>query len=113
MRHILILILIVIPYFSFAQDIKVKVGATEFLNDKVPDQVVFPEKVKKISIKKVKADRVPATYVVQIGEEEHKFKTDGEYHEIEFSHDIRGLVVYILNDKRNVQGKPFILKKAK
>ena len=113
MKLLLLALFIALPYLSFSQDFRVKVGGNEFPTDKVPEHVTFPERVKKFSIKKEKADSVPSTYIVQIGEEEHSFPTDGAYHEVEFSHDIRGLVVYILNEKRTIQGKPFILRKSK
>jgi hypothetical protein len=112
MKLILIFIVLLgIPYFSFAQEFKIKVGKKEYSADKIPENVKFPERVNKFLIKKDKKDTVSNSYTVQIGEEEHQFQTDGSYHTIEFSHDIRGLVIYILDEKRNKKGKTFILNK--
>lgn len=113
MKLLLLALLIIFPYLSFSQDFKVKVGGSEFPTDKISDHVTFPERVKQFSIKKENADSIPSTYIIQIGEEEHSFPADGAYHVVEFSHDVRDLVVYILDEKRSIQGKPFILKKPK
>ncbi|WP_162052653.1 hypothetical protein [Pontibacter pamirensis] len=113
MKLLFFILFITLPYFSFSQGFKVKVAGSEFPVDKVPEHVTFPARVKKFSIKKDKPDQVPATYTVQIGEEERSFRTDGAFHEVEFSHDIRGLVIYILNEKRVAQGKTLIIKKPK
>lgn len=113
MRFLLITFFVAIPFLSFSQGFSVMIGKAEFPTDRVPEHVKLPDKVKNLRIKKNQADRVPGTYTVQIGEEEHNFTGDGAYHDVEFSHDIRGLVIYILDDKRKVQGKPFLLKKSK
>jgi hypothetical protein len=117
MKIIIVVLFSIIPYFTFAQGYRIKVKDkgkdSEFSTDSIPGDATFSERVKKFSIKKEKKDSVSNAYIVQIGEEEHSFPPDGAYHEVEFSHDIRGLVVYILNDKRDIQGKPFILKKPK
>ncbi|WP_345160963.1 hypothetical protein [Pontibacter saemangeumensis] len=113
MRIALLILFIALPFFSYAQGFKIKIEGAEFPTDKIPEHVSFPNRVSKISIKKEVKDSVPSNFIVQIGEEEHSFSTNGAYHELKFSHDIRGLVVYVLSDKRSVQGKPFILKKPK
>jgi hypothetical protein len=121
---------------------KIKIGTKELLTDSIPDVVdALPQRLNKFSIKRDKEkekkdkdkgknkgvargkdqnqdkdkakEEPPLTYTVQIGEEEHEFITDGEYHEIKFSKDIKELVIYILDEKRAIAGKPFILKKRK
>ncbi|NEM97761.1 hypothetical protein [Pontibacter burrus] len=113
MRFLLILLIVFMPCAAFAQEFRIKVNGTEFPTDKIPDHVTFPQRVTKLSIKKGIPDAVPKTFIVQIGEEEHSFKTDGTYQEVEFSHDVRELVVYILSEKRDIQGRPFVLNKAR
>ncbi|MFD3004016.1 hypothetical protein ACFS7Z_26935 [Pontibacter toksunensis] len=113
MRLLFFIAFIVLPYFSFSQGFTVKVAGLEFPIDKVPEHVTFPARVAKFSIKKDNPDQVPATYIVQIGEEERSFRTDGAFQEVEFSHDIRGLVIYVLNEKRVTQGKTLIIRKPK
>lgn len=113
MKFFLVALFVVIPFLSFSQGFNVMIGNAEFPTDKVPEHVSLPDKVKKLRIKKNQADKAPKTYTVQIGEEEHTFIGDGTYHDVEFSHDIRGLVVSILDEKRQVQGKPFLIRKSK
>jgi hypothetical protein len=118
MRFILMALFITLPYFSHAQGqdkkFRIKIGLLELLTDAIPDLLDLPLRVDKFLIKIEKEkDEPPLTYTVQVGEEEHSFSTDGEYHEVKFSHDIKGLVVFILDEKRNRAGKPFILKKRR
>lgn len=126
MKLLFITLFIALPYISFSQEFTVKVqkgnvpesvilkiGAARSPTDKVPEHVTLPDKVRKFSIKKDKADAAPTTYTVQVGEAERSFSGDGKEHEIEFPNDIRGLVVTILDEKRMPQWKPFILQKAK
>ena len=113
MKIVLIALLILLPCLSFAQGpFRIKIGQVEFPIDKIPDPVnlPLPQRFNKFLIKKDTPNSVPTPYIVQIGEEEHSFSTDGAYHEVVFSHDIKGLVVYILNEKRIQQGKPFKIK---
>lgn len=111
MKLFWILLLVALPYSSFSQDFTIKVGSAVFPVDKIPDHVIIPDRVSRFSIKKDKADDVSAEYIVQVGEEEQQFPADGKYHEVVFSHDIRGLVVSILDNRRNKRGTPFILNK--
>jgi hypothetical protein len=130
MKLILLVLFILLSSFSFAQGqqkkFKIKIGAKELVTDSIPEVVdALPQRLNKFSIKRDKdkekkdkdkdkdKDEPPLTYTVQIGEEEHTFITDGEYHEVKFSKDIKELVVYILDEKRTVAGKSFILKKRK
>lgn len=122
MRILLVVLLSVLPCLVFAQKYKIKVKdkgkESEFAVDSIPESTYLSEKVKKLSIKREKGmnedkNKAKEKHTVQVGEEEHTFLADGAYHDIEFTHDIRGLVVYILDEKRQVQGKPFILKKPK
>jgi hypothetical protein len=105
--------MVVLPYTAFSQEFLIRVNGSDFYTDKIPEHVTFPQRVTKITIKKEKPDTVTRIFIIQIGEEEHSFKTDGSYQDVEFSHDIRGLVVYILDEKRGIQGKPFILNKSR
>ena len=112
MRLILIALFITLPYFSFSQGFTIKVGVLELPIDKIPDTLdLLPERVDKIQIKKDKAENTPNPFFVQVGEEEHQFLPDGAYQEILFTHDIEGLVVAILDDRRAQRGRPFKLKK--
>lgn len=118
MKLLLVVLFVAIPFLSFSQGFNVMIGKAEYPTDKVPEHVTLPEKVKKLRIKMGQAGIIqtiknPRTYTVQIGEEEHTFSGDGSYHDVEFSHDIRGLMISIMDEKRQVQGKPFILKKSK
>jgi hypothetical protein len=135
MKLMLFVLFLLLPFFSFAQGqgqakkFKIKVGAKELATDSIPNEVDdLPQRLTKFSIKRDKdkekkdkdkkdkdkdKDELPLTYTVQVGEEEHNFITDGEYHEVKFSHDVKELVVYILDEKRTIAGKPFILKKRK
>ena len=113
MRLILIALFITLPYFSFSQGFTLKIGAVELPTDKIPDFVDLPLKLETFQIKKDVADPTPRTYTLQIGEEEHTFLPNGEYQQIVFSHDIKGLMVGILDDKRTLRGKPFKLKPTK
>ncbi len=113
MKLLLFVFLVALPFCSYSQKIKIKVGATEFDTDSIPAQAKLSNPVRKFSVKKDKPDKTVSTYVVQIGEEEQSFRNDGNYQEVTFSHDVRGLMVYILDEKRSVYRKPFILKKPK
>ncbi|QMU31023.1 hypothetical protein [Adhaeribacter radiodurans] len=120
MRFIIIALFITLPYFSFSQGqgkgkFKIKINEKEYDTDKSPDIVdeFFPQRIAKFKIKKEKNGDPTGRYVVLIGEEERTFQSDGEYHDVEFSHDIKELGIYILNEKRALAGKPFRLKKRK
>ncbi|PKV75539.1 hypothetical protein [Pontibacter ramchanderi] len=113
MKLLFIMLMVVLPTAAFSQEFRIKINGAEFPTDKIPEHVTFPQRVAKILIKKEKPDPTPRTFIVQIGEEEHSFKTDGTYQEVEFSHDVRDLVIYILGEKRENQGKPFILNKPR
>jgi hypothetical protein len=108
---------ITLPYFLQAQNqgkYKIKIDEKEYDTDKDTDIVDdFPERLKKFMIKKEKKGDESGTYKVQIGEEEHTFEPDGEYHEVEFSHDIKDLAIFVLDDKRGKSAKAFRLKKRK
>jgi hypothetical protein len=111
MRLILIALFIALPYFSFSQGFTIKIGPIELPTDKIPDFVDLPLRVESFQLKKDVPDPTPKTYILQIGEEEHSFLTNGQYNQIRFTHDIKGLVAYILDEKRNVAAKPFILRR--
>jgi hypothetical protein len=117
MRLVLIALIIFLPYFSIAQVpglFRIRIGLTEFPTDRVPDNVVLPQRLNKFLIKKERLpNEVPAKYIVQIGEEEHSFITDGEFHEIVFSHDVKGLLITILDEKRVPQGRPFFIRRPR
>jgi hypothetical protein len=128
MRLILFVLFLALPYFSFAQGqgkpkkFKIKIGLTEYLTDVLPSELdQLPQRVNKIWIKEEKEkkdkdkdkDEPPLTYTMLVGEEERVFLTDGEYHEMKFTHDIKGMLIYILDEKRAIHGKPFTLKKRK
>ncbi|PVY40663.1 hypothetical protein [Pontibacter virosus] len=131
MKLLLIIMFVALPYISFSQAFVIKAPSPVSSNGKVPEHVTFrveqpisptdrvpvhvnmPVKVTKLTIRKERKDSVPMTYTLQVGEEEQSFLGDGADHEVEFSHDIRGLVVSILDEKRAVQVKSFILKKSK
>jgi hypothetical protein len=117
MRLVLITLIIFLPYFSFAQGqglFRIRIGLTEFPTDRIPDNVDLPQRLNKFLIMKNRLpNEVPANYIVQIGEEEHSFTTDGEFHEIVFSHDVKGLLISILDEKRVPQGRPFFLRRPR
>jgi hypothetical protein len=111
MRLILLALLITLPYFSFAQGFTLKIGAIELPTDRIPDFVDLPLRVEMFFIKKDASDPTPQTYTLQIGEEEHTFQGNGQYHQVTFSHDIKGLVATILDENRKAAAKPFILRR--
>jgi hypothetical protein len=117
MRLVLLALFITLPYFSFSQGqgqgFTIQIDSIELPTDKIPDSLALPLRVDKFKIKKDKAENTKDPYIVQVGEEEHSFQPNGEYQEINFSHDINGLVVSILDDKRAARGKPFKLKRLK
>jgi hypothetical protein len=120
MRLILMALFITLPYFSQAQGqgqlrkFRIKIGLLELVTDSIPALLDLPVRVDRFQIKKEKQNNEPSlTYTVQIGEEEHTFPTDGEYHEVVFTHDIKGLVVYILDENRNPAGRHFILRRRR
>jgi hypothetical protein len=119
MRLILMALILTLPYLSHAQGqsqkFRIKIGLIELPTDSVPDFVDLPERVDRFQIKKEKNNNnePTATYTVQIGEEEQTFLTDGNYHEVIFTHNIKGLVIYILDEKRNPAGKHFILRRRR
>jgi hypothetical protein len=113
MRLILLALFITLPSFAFAQGFTIQIDSIELPTDKIPDSLDIPLRVDKIRIKKDKPEKVQKPFIVQVGEEEHSFVPNGEYHQINFTHDIKDLVVYILDDKRAERGKPFKLKPRK
>jgi hypothetical protein len=113
MRLVLLALFIILPSFSFAQGFTIQIDSIELPTDKIPDSLDIPQRVEKFRIKKDKPEKTQKPFIVQVGEEEHHFEPNGNYHQINFSHDIRDLVVYILDDKRAERGKPFKLKPRK
>jgi hypothetical protein len=117
MKLILMALFITLPFFLQAQNqgkYKIKIDSKEYDTDKDTDIIDdFPERLNKFMIKKEKKGDESGTYTVQIGEEERTFQPDGEYHEVEFSHDIKDLGINILDEKRDRSAKPFRLKKRK
>lgn len=113
MRLVLLALFITLPYFSFSQGFTIQVDSLELPTDRIPDSLDLPERVDRFKIKKDRPENTQNPFIVQVGEEEHRFQPNGEYQEILFTHDIEGLVVYILDDRRAQRGKPFKLKKFK
>jgi hypothetical protein len=50
---------------------------------------------------------------VQVGEEEYTFKSSGDWQEVKFTHDVKDLMVHILDENRRQQGRSFTLRKRK
>jgi hypothetical protein len=115
MRLILIALFITIPYFSFSQNdgFTILIDSIELPTDKIPDSLALPQRVDRFMIKKDRAENAQRPYVVQVGEEEHTFLPNGRYQQIIFTHDIKGMVIGILDDRRVKRGKPFKLKPLK
>lgn len=111
MKLLFIALFLALPSFSFSQGFTIKIGALQLPTDKIPEFVELPLRLDMISIKKDVADPTPKTYTMQIGEEEHTFQTNGQYNQIRFSHDIKGLVISILDENRNPAAKPFMLRR--
>jgi hypothetical protein len=113
MRLVLLTLFITLPYFSYSQGFTIIIDSLEVATDKVPDSLNLPQRVDKFRIKKDKKENTSNPFIVQVGEEEHRFIPNGAYQQINFSHDIKGLVVNILDDKRASRGKAFKLKPKK
>jgi hypothetical protein len=154
MRLILLVLFIILPYFSFAQGqgqekkFKVKIGTKEYALEELPDEIDLPQRLNRVWIKvdkeqekdnkdnkdkdkkdKGKKDRgkivskvipnkinnheLDNTFTMLVGEEERSFPVDGLYYECKFTHDIKDLVCYILDENRIITGKPFVFKKRK
>jgi hypothetical protein len=113
MRSVLLMLFMTLPFLSYSQGFTIQIDSLELPTDQIPDSLAIPERVDKFRIKKDKAENKKDPYVVQVGEEEHTFIPNGQYHEINFSHNIKGMVVNILDEKRTQRGKPFKLKPNK
>jgi hypothetical protein len=140
MKLILIVLFITLPFVSFAQGkgqekkFKVKIGTKEYPLNEIPEELDLPQRLNRVWIKedkdkdkdngkgknqgkvknkKAETDEPIYTYTMLVGEEERSFLTDGEYYECKFTHDIKELVCYILDENRTVKGKPFTFKKRK
>jgi hypothetical protein len=113
MRRVLLALFIALPSFCFSQGFTIQIESLELPTDKIPDSLDLPARVDKFKIKKDKAENHKNPFIVQVGEEEHSFQPNGTYQEINFTHDIKGHVVFILDDKRAEKGKPFKLKPLK
>src|SRR5687767_3627010 len=103
MRFILLMLFIILPYFSFAQGkgqekkFKIKIETKEYLTDELPDELDLPQRLNRVWIKEEKdkdnkdkkdkdkvknaPDNVTNTYTMMVGEEERSFLADGEYYE--------------------------------
>lgn len=92
-------------FFVFSQTYKIKVGnpAQEFRVDQINNAVLFNAEIKKIGIKKEPADSPVKTYKLQAGNEEPTFATDGSYKDLQFSADVRGQSIAILDENGAVQ----------
>jgi hypothetical protein len=113
MKLILLALFIALPFLSFAQGYRIRVGTAEYDSDKVPEQGDYPQRVNKFFVKKMRGDREPKTYIVQVGEEEYTFKSSGDWQEVKFTHDVKDLMVHILDENRRQQGRSFTLRKRK
>jgi hypothetical protein len=113
MRRVLLALFITLPFVSFSQGFTIQIDSLGLPTDKIPDSLDLPQRVDKFRIKKDKAENSQKPFIVQVGEEEHSFQPNGAYHQINFTHDIKGLVIYILDDKRAERGKPFKLNPRK
>lgn len=90
-----------LPMLSFAQDFRIKLDSTEIsINDL--QSSTFKKEIKKISIKKVVADNPAKPFLLQSGDEMLPFMTDGTFHDLTFSDDIRGAVSILGADSTEV-----------
>jgi len=86
---------------SFAQDFKIRLDSTELsINDL--QSSTFKKEIKKISIEKVVADNPAKPFFLQSGNEMLSFMTDGAFHDLTFSNDIRGAVSILGADSTEV-----------
>jgi hypothetical protein len=113
MRLVLLALFITLPLVSFSQGFTIQIDSLGLPTDKIPDSLDLPQRVDKFRIKKDKAENTQKPFIVQVGEEEHSFQPNGAYQQINFTHDIKGLVIYILDDKRAGREKPFKLNPRK
>jgi hypothetical protein len=112
------LIFLSCPSLAQGQDspFKIRIGTQEYETNEVPRELDLPQRLNRVWIK-WDSERDPNApfewYTMIVGEEERSFIADGQYYECKFTHDIKGLVCYVINQERAMAGAAFVLKKRK
>jgi hypothetical protein len=104
MKKLILIVLICLPFAGFPQTFKIKVGTApaEHVVDQITNAILFNSEIKKISIKKDAADNPAKTYKLQVDTEEPTFSTDGAYHDVVFTKDIRNKSAAILDENGTI-----------
>lgn len=100
MRSLLLVAAVLLQLAAAAQQYKIRIGDAlqEYRVDQLSSAIRFNTEIKTISVKKDPADANPKTYKVQVGNEEPTFSTDGAFHPVTFTADIRGKSILILTE---------------
>lgn len=109
--------LFVFASFSHAQVFKVRFGGAngaEYDVTKIPAPKIFDDEIKTFEIKKEPADATPKDYSVNTLDESQPFKTDGAYHTVTFTKDVRGKSGFTIKDEsRAIIGTKTVLNGPK
>lgn len=114
MKTILIALLAIVPFLAFSQGYKIRIGGatgTEIDISNIPANTTFNSEIRTIEIKKSTADKPAKTFTLNSDDESLHFSTDGNYHSITFSKDIREIGLSVNDDAGNIDGSPFVLHK--
>ncbi len=114
MKKILITLFAILPILSFSQSYKIRIGGTagtEIDISSIPSNTSFNSEIKTIEIKKNTPDNPAKTFTLNSDEESLQFSTDGAYHPVTFSKDIREIELYVNDDTDAIDGASFVLHK--
>ena len=114
MKKILITIFSIVPLLAFSQGYKIRIGGgagTEIDISNIPANITFNSEIKTIEIKKNTADNPAKTYTLNSDDQSLSFSTNGNYHSVTFSKDIREIGLSVNDDAGNIDGAPFVLHK--
>ena len=108
MRRFLTIALLTICFGASAQ-FTIKIGDDEFKTGDIGG-TKFKAEIKKISIKKDDATTPAKDFFLSGGDDDDKpFKTDGAFHELQFTNDVRNKTLSIKDDQNNDLNIPFVL----
>lgn len=115
MKSVIISLLFFFATSAYAQVFKIRVGGTtgtEYDINSIPPETSFNQSITTFEIKKVAADNPAKTYKLANDAETKTFSTDGSYHSITFTNDVRDKGFSINDENNTLVGGPFSLKKS-
>lgn len=115
MKRMLLTLFIFIPVIVYSQGYTIRIGGdqgSEFDINTIPSGTKFNNEIKTIEIKKNTADNPSQNYTLNREDESQPFSTDGLYHKLTFSNDLREKGLTIQDAANNIDGGPFILHKT-